>query len=362
MALDPFDTRALVASINSSELIQPLGFLKSLFFKGEEISETAHVDFDVKIAPRTLANFIDPNLEADLVDKIGYSAKSYRPPYIKEKWTLDPSIFMERGFGRHIYMPPNARGQSRVQAKISEIIVEGLHRIVNKCEWMCAQVLTTGQLVVSGKGVSTTLDFEMPASNILGTADLTNAVGWDDTNSSPLTDLINVDQIIQQGYSGHKIDVAVMGLDAANAFMNHAEIKGVDSVFDTRRVDLGMIEPRKMGDGVVYLGHLRDPDIDLYKYSGYYTDENGVSQTVMPTDKVIVGSTQAANAMAYGAIYDIEKTGSAGYTTNNGMLYVGKYFAKSWVKEDPSLRIFSIQCAPLSVLKEPHAFVVATVL
>lgn len=362
MAINPFDTRALVASINSSELIEPLGFLKSLFFKGEEISETVYCDFDVKIAPRTLANFVDPNLEADLVDKIGYSAKSYRPPYIKEKWTLDPSIFMDRGFGRHIYMPPNARGQSRVQSKISEIIAEGLKRIVNKCEWMCAEVLTTGQLVVSGKGVSTTLDFEMPASHILGTADLTNAVGWDNGSSSPLTDLINVDQIIQQGYSGRKIDVAVMGLGAANAFMNNAEVKGVDNVFDTRRVDLGMIEPRKMQDGVVYLGHLRDPDIDLYKYSGYYTDENGVSQTVMPSDKVIVGSTQAMNAMAYGAIYDIEKTGSPGYTTDNSMLYVGKYFAKSWIKEDPSLRVFMIQCAPLSVLKEPHAFVSMTVL
>jgi hypothetical protein len=363
MALDPFDTRVLVNSVNSTEIIEPLGFLKDMFFKNVEVSTTSRVDFDVKVAPRTLATFTDPNIEATLVEKIGFSAKSYRPPYIKEKWTIDPSIFLERRFGTHIYMPTSAQGQNRIQYEIGKIISEGLQRFTNKCEWMCAEVLTTGVVNVVGNGVNTTIDFEMPPAHLLDTTDLTGSVGWDNALSSPLTDFILVDNLIQQGYSGRKIDVAVLGIDAANTFMNHSEIKGDDSIFDNRRVDLGMIQPRKMADGVVYLGHLRDPDIDLYKYTGYYTDTNGVSQTVMPRDKVIVGSTQTMNAMAYGAIYDIDKgTNQSEYSPNSGTLFVGKYFAKSWIKEDPSLRFFMMQTAPLSVLKEPHAFATMTVL
>lgn len=362
MPLDPFATRVLVNSINSTEQIEPLGFLRDMFFREVEISVTAHVDFDVKVAPRTLATFTDPNMEATLVEKIGFAAKSYRPPYIKEMWTLDPSIFFEKRFGTHVYIPASAQGQSRLQYELAKIISEGLQRFTNKCEWMCAEVLTTGVLNVVGNGVNTTIDFEMPPDHLLGTADLTGGVGWSNALSSPLSDFVLVDNLIQQGYSGRKIDVAVMGLDAANAFMNHTEIKGNDNAFDNRRVDLGMIEPRKMADGVVYLGHLRDPDIDLYKYTGYYTDSNGVSQTVMPKNKVVVGSTKAMNAMAYGAIYDLDKDEKQDYTANGGMLYAGKYFAKSWVKEDPSLRFIMLQTAPLSVLKEPHAFATMTVL
>src|SRR5699024_1006979 len=123
---------------------------------------------------------------------------------------------------------------------------------------------------------------------------------------------------------------------------------------DTRRIDLGIIVPQELPDGVTYVGYLRDPGLDLYVYDEWYVDDDtGDEAPMVPAKGVIVGPTTSRCSMLYGAIQDME-------AIEGGVFDVSRY-PKSWVEKDPSVRWLMMQAAPLPGFHEPDAFVFATV-
>ena len=74
-------------------------------------------------------------------------------------------------------------------------------------------------------------------------------------------------------------------------------------------------------------------------------DDNGTTCKLLPEKTVILGSRDGLEGTrCYGAIHD-EK---ANWTAH-------RYFTKSWVEEDPSVRWLLLQSAPLVVPYRPNA-------
>ena len=114
---------------------------------------------------------------------------------------------------------------------------------------------------------------------------------------------------------------------------------------NTRRIDIGQIDPQALPDGVTYWGRLKDSALDVYTYDAWYLDDSAVSQPYMPANYIFIGSPQARNVRHYGAIKDMNSN------------FAGRFFSKSWLNQDPSVRWVQVQSAPLPVTHQPDAFV-----
>ena len=76
------------------------------------------------------------------------------------------------------------------------------------------------------------------------------------------------DKVLTNGFAN--VDMAIMGKTALRNFLADEKIS---KMLDNRRVEMGLIHPRDLPNGVKYVGHLNSPDIDIYSYAEVYLDD-----------------------------------------------------------------------------------------
>lgn len=340
---DIFDTLTMLEAVEQMQT--PRRFLMNTFFNGANpvTFGTEAVTIDIVKGQRTMAPFVHPSLPGSISLRNGFSSETYTPPYIQPKRKTRAEQILKRAPGDNPY---SARTPlERAGEQLGRDLVELDDEITRREEWMCAQALSTGRVRVVGEGVDDTIDFLMEDSHRI-----TLATGrWNASDSDPIANLRQWKRRIAKN-SGRTGNVAVLSGEAQDAFQsNDAVLKQLNS----RRVDMGLIKPELLPDGVTYLGYLNDPGIDLYVYDEWYLDDEGDEQQMVPAGGLILGATSTRNAMLYGAIQDIDAIESG--------LVEAVRFPKSWVTPDPSARWLKLQSAALAGMLEPNAFLYAKV-
>ena len=196
-----------------------------------------------------------------------------------------------------------------------------------------------------GEGVDDTIDFLMADEHKISLA----SDRWGSTDSDPIGNLRRWKRQIAKN-SGRSANTVVMSGEALDGFQSNATVM---KQLNTRRVDMGLITPEELPDGVTYLGYLNDPGVDLYGYDEWYLDDEDDEQPMIPAGGLILGSTSTRNAMLYGAIQDLD-------AVESGLVEAAR-FPKSWVTQEPSARWLKLQSAALVGLLEPDAFIYAKV-
>lgn len=336
-----FDTRTMLEAVE--QMVPARRFLQDTFFGRVETFPTKTVDIDIVKGQRKMAPFVHPNLPGNISTREGYQTSTYTPPYIQPKRVTTAENILKRSPGDNPYATrtPLERAGEQLGKDLADMDDE----IVRREEWMAAQALTTGQIRVVGDGVDDTINFLMPDTHKITLATLQ----WGTSGAKPLDNLRTWKRLIAKD-SGRTADVAVLSGEALDAFYSTPELI---AQMNTRRVDMGMIKPQELPDGVTYLGYLNDPGIDLYAYDEWYLDNEGATQPMITAGGLILGSSNTRNAMLYGAIQDVEAAESG--------LVEARRFPKSWVTPEPSARWLKLQSAPLAGLLEPNAFVYAKV-
>ena len=342
--MDLFDTRTMLDAV---EQMKPARrFLMDTFFGGANARTfpTKTVDIDVVKGKRKMAPFVHPRLPGSLVSREGMRMDTYTPPYIQPKIETEADLILKRSAGETPYSSKPA--VQRAAEQLGKDLADLDDQIVRREEWMCAQALTTGRIRVLGEGVDDTIDFLMEASH-----KITLSTGkWNAAGSDPIGNLRQWKRGVIAKDSGRTANVAVLSGEAVDAFQANELVM---KMLNTRRVDLGLIKPEELPDGVTYLGYLNDPGVDLYSYDEWYLDESGDEQPMIPAGGLILGSTNTRNAMLYAAIQDLAAIESG--------LVEARRFPKSWVTDEPSVRWLKMQCAPLAGFLEPDAFLYAKV-
>ena len=341
--MDIFDTRTMLDAVE--QMTPARRFLMATFFNGgmPRTFATKAVDIDIVKGKRKMAPFVHPRLPGSLSSREGYRTDTYVPPYIQPKMETTAELILKRAAGENPYAsrPPLQRAGEQLGKDIADLDDE----IIRREEWMCAQALTTGQVRVVGEGVDDTIDFMMAADH-----KITLATGqWGGSGSDPLGNLRGWKRKVAKD-SGRTANTAVLSGEALDAFQSDDMVM---KQLNTRRVDMGIIKPEELPDGVTYLGYLNDPGLDLYGYDEWFLDEAGDEQPMIPAGGLILGSTNTRNAMLYGAIQDLE-------AIESGLVEAAR-FPKSWVTKEPSVRWLKLQAAPLAGLLEPDAFIYAKV-
>ena len=333
MSIDIFTTRAMSAALRQDKKANR--FLLDLLFGRVEMSNAEYIDIDIVKGKRRIAPFVAPVVEGKAVESRGFTTNSYKPAYIKQKFaTSADEILNNRSAGEAVYAMGTPA--QRAAAKLAEELADHEDMVSRREEWMAAQALTSGKVSVVGEGINQVVDFQLDATH---NVTLTGTDLWtDQTNSDPLSDLRTWIKLVLKD-SGINPNVFIAGTDVIEALVNHPKVK---DLLDTRRVDMGMIDPMELAPGVAYYGTLKSNGVtlDVYSYDEWYVDDNGDEQPMIPAGKFILTSTKADFRRHYGAIKDLKA----------GLMAMPR-FVKSWENEDPSVRYVLMQSAPLPA---PH--------
>jgi hypothetical protein len=347
-----FDTRTMLQIIE--QLKRPRTFLLDTFFPGFKTFDTAAVDIDIYKGKRRLAPFVAPVQEGKVMERLGYTTNSYKPPYIKPKMATTAGDILARQPGQVVYGTQSLA--ERAAAQLGRDLGDMLDSCTRREEWMAAQALNGGVINVVGEGVNDTINFQMASSHIVT---LAGAALWTANTSDPIANLTTWARQCAQD-SGLVPNAVVMGSDVANAFLARLRDPNYNGngQLSTIKVQLGQIKPELLPNGVTFLGTLTAPslNVDLFTYDEWYVDDtSGNEVSMVPVNKLFMGTTNAQNSKLYGAIQDMDLVESLGAS-----LIAAPRVPKSWVTKDPGVRWVMVQSAPLVALNQPDAFLVAT--
>ena len=325
-------------------------FFRDKFFTNVKPFATERVDIDIKKGDRRMAAFVHPRSGGKVLRDAGFTTESYKPPLVNPYDVTTADQLMSRLPGEELYsgMTPAQRAAQKLTDEYSRLNDATTRRE----EWMAVQAIVTGQIPVVGEGVNEVIDF-----NFTNTVTLTGNNKWGGSSAKILDNLEDwVDTTLQNGFTN--VDMAIMGKAALRVFLADADVQ---KVLDNRRIDLGLIQPKDLPNGVRYIGHLNKPNIDIYEYAEVYYDDwtdpsNPATLPLIPDNKVVLISSQPNFMMAYGACTYIDDESKNWVTAQTARLL------RSYIEHHPDRRMIEVQAHPLPVPDKADSWLVATVL
>lgn len=345
MGIDYNSTAQLLGAFGVIDKARPV--LLNLFFPMEQVFDTEEVYFDRVQRARRLAPFVFPTKEGVAIRSRGYSTMGFRPPYIKEKHSIEPQKMLKRRVGEQLL--GNMTPEQRFNLALFDNMMIEDDAITRREEWMAAQLLLTGAMTCeSDTHPPVVVDLNRNSAH---TVALTGAAAWGQTGVDPYNNVRTWAKLVQRT-SGFHPGVIVFDPLAADYFLNSA---GVTRVMDSFRqtsgnVDLaGKVTGGGLGEEVKYLGSIGE--FDCFQYQQLYADDSGTVQQFMPDNTVIMGNPVGAQGIrTYGAIMDADA----------GLAPLSR-FPKVWKENDPSAWFSMMQSAPLPLLGWVDATFSATV-
>jgi len=340
--MDTYSTATLAKVIRTVR--PPSNYWLSLAFPGQINFTTESIDLDLVDKSRRLAMFVAPTAQGVPMRDRGFITRSFKPAYMKPKDPVDPARLVKRmageGYGGEL------TPQQREDLIVADILESHRTGIERRWEWMACEAVVHGAVTVSGDDYPTVnVSFGRAAAL---SKNLTAGNRWSEATSKPLQDIENWSQEMQRtsGYTPTRI---TMGVNAWNAFINHAD---VIKMLEIRRgsVNTGEVGPGK-GEPWQFRMRLDSANLDIYTYNDIYEDQQGNQVNFLDQDTIVMTSPAIDGVRCFGAIMDRK----VGYAATD-------MFSKSWEQDDPSALYVMTQSAPLMVPTRPNASLKAKVL
>lgn len=318
-----------------------------LCFGRQMTFDTEFIEFEKMHETRKLAPFVRPTTQGKPMGSEGSEVRRFKPAYIKPKDSVQPARLIRRQPGE-ISLPQPQSIEARFNAAKAEILRVQRVAIERRWEWMAAQAIINGSVVIAGEDYpSVTVDFGRDASH---TVPLLGAgFRWNESGADIIGDIEGWRDLCRKAKFGGGTNRLTVGTDVWEAMRKNGDllklldtqIRGTNGAFET-----GVRE----GGDVEYVGRLSS-SLDLYVYSDYYQDASGTEQPFMSSKDVVLTGPGVDGVRAFGAILD-----------SKANLQPTPIFPKMWEQEDPSGVFIMSQSAPLMVPLNPNNTLKATVL
>jgi surface antigen len=341
MSVTTFGTAELMGV--QTRLPQPRNFWLQFF--GRTFTSTAEkIMFDeLGEEDRRLAPFVAPMAQGKVMRELGFVTRSFRPAYVKPKHIVHPQKLLSRMAGEQI--GGELSPEQRRQAVIADLLRMQRDMIERRWDWMAAQALMFGQVVVEGEDYPTqVVNFGRDASL---TTVLTGEARWTVGNAAdPLND-IRIARTNAYNLGSYPVNTLVMGLGAWQGFSRNTAVQDLlkrdvrNGSTDFRAANLNAGEPWAY-EGTIRGGGDGQGGFDVWTYQGTFRDDAGNAVGLMNTNDV-VGIGQPDGVRAFGAILDMDN------------LAATPMFPKNWRNMDPSVEYLMTQSAPLMVPLRPNS-------
>lgn len=340
--MDMFETRTMLPMVDLNDPSADHVFFKDRYFRNRVNFDTKKVDVDIiGREARKLAPFVSPKIGGKAVEREGYTVNSYEAPELSPMRVTTAEDLLKRQPGEIVYSAtdPNVRAAEQLGRDLRDLD----RMIVRREEAMCAEALFKGKITIKGDGVDAELNYwpadaaEQPVT--------TPSTKWDQNGATPLEDLRAIRRSVIQA-SGISPRDLICGTNALEALLKTVQKSGA---LDTRRIDLGIIDPQHLPNGVTYWGYLKDSGLDVYSYDEAYVDEDGSTKSIVPADDCLVASQDGKTVLAYGVVPIVSEEGVA--------FVSGPRVPVSWVQRaNPSGRIIQLKSRPLPIVNQIYAF------
>lgn len=334
-----YTTEFLTEAINR---VKPRVAYFSQFFPASMAVDTDEVILDETWQSFMVMPYSLPRADPVTIKRDGYASKTFRPPYLKIEEHFDPENYMSR-------MPGEALGGSMNPMAREQIhVISGLksHRDMysERIEQMCAELLTTGKLVIKGKGFVYTINLERESDLQIETV----TDPWNDPKTNIVKQIDDLaDKILEA--SGFASDLLLMGNRAWQCFRENEQIK---KFMEYRRgVNITTeLTPETSVYGFSDKGQIGDYRVIVH--TGTYADPlDRKIKRHFPQNKIMLLSSGINGTKFYGRIRDRQCKFKA-----------IPYFAKLRESRDGSSLNLISQAAPLVLTKHINAAGVRAVL
>ena len=328
-------------------------FFRSTFFSHEQTFVTETVDMDFKKGARKLAPFVSRVVGGQIVPNTGYETRTYKPTLIAPDKITTIDDLLDRQPGEQLYS--DRTPAQRAVIKMREDFTELREMILRREEWMCAQAMLTGKIIVVGAGVKDVIDFQF--TNLVDISKDTKRKWKGGTAQNKYADLKAWHEKVQkEGFTN--CNVCIMASDVATEFLMDETIQ---KLLDVKNYALAVIKPTQKENNVTYIGTIHELGLDLYQYNEWYVDdwtdpENPVGLPMVPAGTLMMASTNARFSMYYGAIHMLNQR------TEKWETVAGKYVPDTFIKKRPDRRFLSLQSAPVPVPHEVDSWITVKVM
>ncbi|BCJ98105.1 major capsid protein [Anaerocolumna chitinilytica] len=351
-----YDTRTLIKTVK--KIYPVLNWFRNRYFptSDQDIFPTKKVLIEYKQGNRKLAPFVIPRKGGITIDREGYTAKEYIPPYIAPQRPLTIDDLNDKGFGEDLYsdMTPEQR-QAQV---LGEDLADLSAMIDRREEWMCRELLLTGEVIM--KHYAEKYGEGEPVEKVLRYYDnqdgfqnvYTPTAQWDESTADLYEDLdAMVFMLTTEGCAAKDLNMAA---DVYARFINDPKIQ---KLLDNKSINIGNIDPIETPDGVAHVGTIiiRGKKLDIFVYDEVYEDEDGDIEPFMPSGTLFI-TAPGMGRMLYGAVSQIEQEDNQFHT------YRGKKIPKYLSDAKNEVREIRVASAPVPVPNDKKAWVVAQVL
>ncbi|MED3965036.1 major capsid protein [Niallia taxi] len=346
MNLDLYKTITMLPAIQ--KMSTPTSFLKRTFFPDGDTFVTDEVLLDYQKGKKTMAPFVAPRVAGITIDREGFKTDKYLAPKIAPQRIITIDDLVTRGLGENV-VSSITPAQRQVQL-LAKDIRDLNDKVARRLEWMCAQVLVHGKIIMKGytdqrdsKYVEQVLDFGFTNKEVLEGTDRWGQGGniYEDLENWKLAVTKQTDAMV---------DTAIFGRGALKAFRNDASIQ---KLMDIRNMNNVEYKPQYQGDGVSYIGRIAELNLDIYTYDSWYVDEDDTAKPYIPDDTVVLAKANLGETL-YGAITQLEKS-------EQFITYQGKVIPRSWVDMNAEARMLRLASRPVPKPNDADEWFVAQV-
>ena len=326
----------------------PTSFLKRTFFPDGDTFVTDEVLLDFQKGKRKMAPFVAPRVGGITQEREGFKTEKYLAPKIAPQRIITIDDLVTRGLGENV-ISDKTPAQRQVDL-LAKDIRELNDQIIRRQEWMCAQALRHGKIIMKGyidqrdtNYVEQVLDFGFTNKEVLEGTDRWGQGGdiYEDLENWKLEVTKKTDAMV---------DMAILGRGALKAFRNDEKIQ---KYMDIRNMNNIEYKPQYRGDGVSYIGRIAELNLDIYTYDSWYIDDDKVLQPYIPEDTVILAKANLGETL-YGAITQLEKN-------EQFVTYEGKIIPRSWVDMNAEARMLRLASRPVPKPNDADEWFVAQV-
>ena len=286
-------SRAAISAIQNTS--PKLGLFMSFFPVIDTVGERI-IELDFKRNGTNVASYVNPNHKSKAGQKEGFEIRAFVLPTKKDKHIITGEDLSKKLFGTNPYTRTISKEQKALSLMDSSI-AKLKENSNNKDEVSAIEQVFNGTLAIVGEGENRTMNFQRSAGNTYdpGAGNYLGLTGADASR--------DFDAIIEiAGESGHTLTHAIGRPSVMRKLVNDATIK---SELDNRRTENGGLafESYAASIGAIYYGMYKD--IQLWGYSGNYTNANGVATKAVPDKKIAFMSQFSQNGTIQGYTEDV---------------------------------------------------------
>lgn len=306
-----------VKLIDTIKKLYPVAqFFKDRYFPDEKCFYSEKALIEMQRGSRKVAPFVVPIANGIAMEKDGYTSEYIKAPYIAPKISITPEDLEKKAFGED---PRSGKSPASREKELEAEYIDTLRNmILRRHELMCAQIITTGEVIMrhyaTAQDVINGKNYKELVLRYFGKGGFQNKYKFSKkfaemTAQEKITELYKMARILKK--KGVAVSDIVMTGDVSMLLMTDPDFL---EFYNKRAVEMGTIKQSELPDGVSYNGTININGIvfNMFTYDNEYEDDNKEIKQMFPEGTIAMLQPNMGKTV-YGQVTFVQGQGFKSY-------------------------------------------------